>query len=71
MEEMLYVFPFAFFLLFTAAYLVAASISHFLTVAIRFSCFPFNEIMLVSVRSENLGLQLTWDETCLIIIFDY
>ena len=44
MEEMLYVLRFTFFsppLIFT---LVAASISHFLTAAIKFSCFSSNEI---------------------------
>ena len=44
MEEMLYVLRLTFFsppLIFT---LVAASISHFLTAAIKFSCFSSNEI---------------------------
>ena len=47
MEEMLYVVPFTFFsvpLIFT---LVAAGISHFLTAAIKLSCYSSNEIDLL------------------------
>ena len=44
MEEMLYVFRFTFFLPPLIFTLVAASISHFLTAAIKFSCFSSNEI---------------------------
>ena len=47
MEQMLYVVPFTFFsvpLIFT---LVAAGISHFLTAAIKLSCYSSNEIDLL------------------------
>ena len=44
MEEMLYVFRFTFFLPPLIFTLVAASISHFLTAAIKVSCFSSKEI---------------------------
>ena len=44
MEEMSHVFLFAFFSLLLISTLMAASISHFLTVPIKFSCFSSNEI---------------------------
>ena len=44
MEEMLYVFLFTLFSLPLIFTLVAASIFHFLTTAIKFSCFSSNEI---------------------------
>ena len=44
MEEMLYVVLFTFFSLPLIFTLVAASIFHFLTTAIKFSCFSSNEI---------------------------
>ena len=44
MEEMLYVFLFTVFSLPLIFTLVAAGIFHFLTTAIKFSCFSSNEI---------------------------
>ena len=58
-ELMLYVFLLTFFfhclLIFT---LVAASISHFLTAAIKFSCFSSNKIGLLCFLSLSLALPL-------------
>ena len=45
MEEMLYVVPFSFFFFLLPLFFTLASISHFLTVAIKFSCYSSNEIM--------------------------
>ena len=47
MEEMLYVVLFTFFSLPLIFTLVAASISHFLTAAIKFSCYSSEEIGLL------------------------
>ena len=48
MEEMLYVFLFTFFFSLSLSFtLVAASISHFLTAAKKFSCYSSNEIGLL------------------------
>ena len=47
------------FYFFTAAHFhLAASISHFLTVAMKFSCFSTNEIPLLCFQSLALALSL-------------
>ena len=53
-EEMLYLFMFPFVSLLLIFTLVAASISHFLTAAIKFSCFSSNEIGLRCSNSFSL-----------------
>ena len=72
MEEMLYVFLFTLFSLPLIFTLVAASIFHFLTTAIKFSCFSSNEIGLCllfisrsssfSVIHVNLKIKNKWRE---------
>ena len=59
MEEMLYVFLFTLFSLPLIFTLVAASIFHFLTTAIKFSCFSSNEIglcLLFISRSSSFSV---------------
>ena len=51
MEEMLYVFLFTFLFPATHFHLGAASISHFLTAAIKFSCYSYDEIGLLCFLS--------------------
>ena len=58
MEEMLYVVLFTFFSLPVCFTLVAASISHILTAAIKFSCCSSNEIGLLCFLSLVLALSL-------------
>ena len=56
MEEILYVFLFTFLLLPLVFTVVAASISHFLTAAIKVSCFSSIEICLFCFLSLALAL---------------
>ena len=59
MEEMLYVFLFTLFSLPLIFTLVTASIFHFLTTAIKFSCFSSNEIglcLLFISRSSSFSV---------------
>ena len=58
MEEMLYVFLFTLFSLPLKFTLVAASISHFLTTAIKLSCYSTNKIGLLCFLSLALALSL-------------
>ena len=60
-EEMLYVVLFTFFSLPLILTLVAASVSHFLTAAIKFSCYSYNEIGLlffISVIHSNVDFKI-------------
>ena len=73
MEAMSYVFLFAFFV--AAAHfhlLVAASLSHFVTAAIKFSCFSFNEIgplFLISVTHINVDVKIKSKESlCFVVV---
>ena len=58
MEEMLYVFLFTLFSLPLIFTLVAGSTSHFLTTAIKLSCYSTNEISLLCFLSLALALSL-------------
>ena len=59
MEEMLCVVLFTFFLMPLIFALVAASISHFLTPSIKFSCYSSNEIgCSFSVIQANVDIKI-------------
>ena len=55
-EETSYVFLFIFFSLALIFPLEAASMCHFLSASIKFSCFPFNEIRHLCILSFVLAL---------------
>ena len=71
MEEMLYVVLFTIFSLPPIFTLVAASISHFLTAAIKLSCYSSNEIGLICFLSLALVLSLFWKERISFVVVLY
>ena len=71
MKEMLYVVLFTIFSLPPIFYLVAASISHFLTAAIKLSCYSSNEIDLICFLSLALVLSLFWKERISFVVVLY
>ena len=71
MEEMLYVVLFTIFSLPPIFTLVAARISHFLTAAIKLSCYSSNEIGLICFLSLALVLSLFWKERISFVVVLY
>ena len=81
MEEMLYVLLFTFFLLLLIFALMASGISHFLTAAIKFSCYFSNEIGLLcffiscfsafSVIHANVDLKIKLKERISFVVVFY
>ena len=74
MEEMSYVFPFTFFSAHFHLALVAASISHFVTAATKFSCFSSNKKMsplFFISRSKSLSPFFSLSFACLPPTFSF